>query len=836
MRWFFLLVFFLPLFSFSQPARQPDAAQIHLQLRKLNFLGSVLYMAAHPDDENTNIIAYLSNEKLAATAYLSLTRGDGGQNLIGPEIRELLGLIRTQELLAARSIDGGRQFFTRAIDFGFSKSADEAFSIWGKDAVLADAIKVLRQYQPDIIITRFPPDERAGHGHHTASAIVAGEAFDLAARRDVYPEQVKAFGTWQVKRLYTNTGRWWNRTVNANTPGVITLDVGGYNPLLGKSYSEISALSSSQHKSQGWGRSGERGYKPEFLEHVKGEPAERNIFEGIDTTWTRLQGGLKVQTLVTRALKEFDPASPAASVPLLLAIRKEIRGLQSSVWKERKLRDTEQLIADCLGLFAEVTANAYQTAPGEPVKTSIELLNRSNLPLEILTATAPSLAWDSTFAAPLKTNTPLVVTVRSRLNDDAEYSDPYWLRSPPTTGLYSVKDETKIGMPQNPPAVTFSFDIRVGDETMRLQRPLIYKWVDPVKGELWRPFEIVPPVSVNLSENVLVFGTHEPKQVTLLVKSYIDEPVSGTVNLILPEAWRAEPQSLTFQLKGRGGEESKTVTVYPSATDYYGSIKAVATVSGKEYNRSLQIISYDHFPTQTLLPPAEAKAVRIDLKKEGDRVGYIRGAGDEIPSALRNMGYEVWEMNNDEITTANLKRVDAVVMGVRALNTNERANYFMPAVLEYVKTGGTLVVQYNTNSRMETEVFAPYPLTVGRERVTDENSEVRILAPGHPVMTTPNKITPADFKNWVQERGLYFPSEWDDHYQPVLSMNDKGESPKNGSLLVAKYGAGYYVYTGLSFFRELPEGVPGAYKLFANLVSLGKNARQSTGKNKERSK
>lgn len=836
MRLYFLLVFFLPLCSFSQPTRQPDAAQIQLQLRKLNFLGSVLYMAAHPDDENTNIIAYLSNEKLAATAYLSLTRGDGGQNLIGPEIRELLGLIRTQELLAARSIDGGRQFFTRAIDFGFSKSADEAFSIWGKGEVLSDAIRVLRAYQPDVIITRFPPDERAGHGHHTASAIVAGEAFDLAARRDVYPDQVKELGTWQVKRLYTNTGRWWNRTVDANTPGVITLDVGGYNPLLGKSYSEISALSSSQHKSQGWGRRGERGYKPEFLEHVKGEPAKRNIFEGIDTTWNRLAGGSRVQRLVTRALEEFDPEAPAASVPVLFAIRKEIQALEASVWKDRKLRETEQLIADCLGLYVEVTTSTFQTAPGENVKASIELLNRSGLPLQIGNAKAPALKWDSLFTAPLETNIPLVVNIRATLNADAGYSDPYWLRAPHTTGLYSVEDKNKIGMPQNPPAVMFSFDVYVGDELLALQRPLIYKWVDPVKGELWRPFEIVPPVSVNLSENVLVFGTREPKQVTLLVKSYSDQALAGTVKLILPEAWRAEPSSLAFQLSGRGGEESKTITVYPSPTEYYGSITAVATVNGKSYDRSLQIISYEHFPIQTLLPRAEAKAVRIELRKEGETVGYIRGAGDEIPSALRNMGYEVWEMNNDEITPANLKRLDAVVMGVRALNTNERSRYFMPAVLDYVKQGGTLVVQYNTNSRMETENFSPYPLKIGRERVTDENSEVRILAPRHTVMNTPNKITAADFKNWVQERGLYFPSEWDDRYQAILSMNDKGESPKNSSLLVAEYGEGYYIYTGLSFFRELPEGVPGAYKLFANLVSLGKNARQSTGKNKERSK
>jgi LmbE family N-acetylglucosaminyl deacetylase len=835
MRFYVLLIFLLPLCSLAQPTRQPDAAQIELKLKKLNFLGSVLYMAAHPDDENTNLIAYLSNENLAATAYLSLTRGDGGQNLIGPEIRELLGLIRTQELLAARSIDGGQQFFTRAIDFGYSKSADEAFDLWGKEAVLSDAIKILRQFQPDIIITRFPPDARAGHGHHTASAIVAGEAFDLAAKPDIYPEQVKELGTWQVKRLYTNTGRWWNQSVNSNTPGVITLDVGGYNALLGKSYSEISALSSSQHKSQGWGRRAERGYRPQFLEHVKGEPAKKNIFEGIDTTWSRI-GGSKIQILINRALEEFNPQNPAAIVPLLFRIRNEILTLRKSIWKDRKLRETEQLIVDCLGLFIEVTAATYQCAPGETIRSSIEILNRSAASLQISRIRASGLKWDSAFAAALITNKPTVINLRAAVSPDAGFSEPYWLKSPSSTGLYTVTDKQKIGMPQDNPAVNFSFELRVGDENLTLVRPMIYNWVDPVEGELWRPFEIVPPVLINLSENVLVFAAREPKQVTLVVRSASDENISGVLKLDIPEGWRAEPALLTFELPARGAEQSKIITVYPSSSEYYGTIKAVATVNEKQYDQSLQIISYDHFPVQTLLPPAQAKAVRIDLKKEGNMIAYIRGAGDEIPSALRNMGYEVWEMNNDEITLANLKRADAVVLGVRALNTNDRARYFMPVVLDYVKEGGTAVVQYNTNSRLETENFSPYPLTIGRERVADETSEVRLVKPDHPVVNIPNKITAADFSGWVQERGLYFPSTWDERFQAILSMNDKGEAPHEGSLLVAQYGKGHYVYTGLSFFRELPEGIPGAYKLFANLVSLGKNERSERAKNKDRSR
>jgi hypothetical protein len=505
--------------------------------------------------------------------------------------------------------------------------------------------------------------------------------------------------------------------------------------------------------------------------------AKRNIFEGIDTTWNRLPGGSRVHPLVIRALAEFNPENPAATVPLLLQIRKAIMALGKSVWKERKLQETEQLIQDCLGLFIEVRAAHYQAAPGEKIKASIEIVNRTATRLKIEGARPSGVRWDSAFSQVVETNKPVVITLSATVDDDAEFSDPYWLKSPHTTGLYTVKDETRIGMPQNNPAVTFSFVVRIGDDALTLHRPMIHTWVDPVKGELWRPFEIVPPVSVGLSESVLVFGTSEPKQVTLRIRSASDQHLSGNLQLKLPSAWRAEPASLAFELKGRGAEESRTITVFPSSAEYNGTIKAVATINGKEFDQTLQTISYDHFPIQTLLPPAEARAVRIDLKKEGNSIGYIRGAGDEIPSALRNMGYDVWEMNNDEITPDNLKRMDAVVLGIRALNTNDRVKYFMGALLDYVSEGGTLIVQYNTSGRLETDNFSPYPLTLGRERVTDETSEVRILKPGHAVLNTPNKIAAADFKGWVQERGLYFPTQWDERFEAVVSMNDNGEQP-----------------------------------------------------------
>lgn len=825
MRVFLLLIFFLPFTTLAQPTSQPSAAEIELKMKKLGFLGSVLYMAAHPDDENTNIIAYLSNERLATTAYLSLTRGDGGQNLIGPEIRDRLGLIRTQELLAARRIDGGQQFFTRAIDFGFSKSPEEAFSIWGRDAVLSDATRILRQFQPDIIIRRFPPTSAAGHGHHTASAIVAEEVMELAAKSDQYPEQVKQFGTWQVKRLYTNTGRWWNQTVTEDTPGVITIDVGGYSPLLGRSYTEISALSSSQHKSQGWGRRGVRGHRPEFLEHIKGEPADKDIFDGIDTSWKRVRGGESVEPLVNRVINEFNPQDPAASVPLLLQIRKAIKGLEKNVWTTRKLQETEELIIDCLGLFIETTANQFQVAPGEPVSVSIEMLNRAKGSVKVLRMSSKTLDWDSAAVVSLASNNPKVVSVKARVQPDVDYSDPYWLRSSHSTGLYTVKDPAIIGTPENRPVAEFDFELDINGETITVTRPLIYKWVDPVKGELWRPFEVVPPVYVNLSQDVLVFSSEEAKQLTLLVRSASDRPMEASVKLVVPQGWRVDPPTASIKLAERGAEQRVVMNVRPSSKEVTGEIKAIVSVNGRDYDRSLHLIAYDHFPIQTLLPPASAKAVRINLKKAGETIGYIRGAGDDIPAALRNMGYRVVELNDEDITSKNLESFDAVVLGVRALNTNDRARYFMPAVLDYVKNGGTVVVQYNTNANLQTSQFSPFPLEIGRERVTDETASVKILKPNHEVVTTPNKITAEDFEGWVQERGLYFPAKWDENFETILSMSDPQENAKESSLLVARYGQGYYVYTGLSFFRQLPEGVPGAYKLFANLVSIGKSSR-----------
>jgi LmbE family N-acetylglucosaminyl deacetylase len=818
--------------SFGQ-FHQPNAAAIQLKLKKLNVLASALYVAAHPDDENTRAITWLGNDRLAAAAYLSMTRGDGGQNLIGPELRDQLGLIRTQELLAARRLDGGQQFFTRANDFGYSKNVREAFAIWGKDEILSDVVQVMRQFQPDIILTRFPPDERAGHGHHTGSAVLAMEGFDLAGKSDYKPEQVKQFGTWQPKRVYLNTGRFFDNSVNEGTPGVVVVNMGTYNTLLGKSYSEIAAESRSQHKSQGFGSSGRRGDSPEYFLYLKGEKAGKDLFDGVNTTWTRLPGGEKVQPLVEQALKEFNAEKPYTVVPQLLRIRKQIETLTPSVWRARKLTEVNQLIQDCLGLFAEVTASQPWMSPGELATNSFELVSRSPVPVKLLSIKSSKLTMDSTMNLDLPDNKLVLFRSRKTIDPQSGYSDPYWLREDHLQGLFLVPGPEYIGKPESGPAATVTCTFDVAGDRLVMDVPLVYKWTDPVKGELSRPFEIVPPVFVNLSQPVFVFPDTQPKLVSILVKSSSGTAVNGTAKLILPPGWKSDPVSATVSLPKRGEEVKLDFFLFPAAKGQ-GEFKlgAQVEINGKAYYRAVQTISYDHIPFQTLLPRAEASLVRVDIKTQGHVIGYIAGAGDETPAALRNLGYEVWEMKDEEVTPDNLKKVDAVVLGVRALNTNERIRYFMPELLKYVEAGGTLIAQYNTSNDLEIDKdkFAPYPLNISRERVTEENSEVRILLPDHPALNYPNKITPEDFNNWVQERGLYFPDKWDPKYDALLSMNDAGEPERRGSLLVAKYGNGYYVYTGLSFFRELPEGVSGAYKLFANLASLGKQPKPKNDK------
>lgn len=813
----------------AQQPEKPNAAEIYHSIQKLNFLGSALYVAAHPDDENTRLIAYLANEVKANTAYLSLTRGDGGQNLVGPEIRELLGVIRTQELLAARHTDGGSQMFSRANDFGYSKHPDETLKIWNEKEVMADVIWAIRKWQPDIIVNRF--DHRTPgrtHGHHTASAMLSERAFNMAGDRSVYPEQLQWLDEWQPRRQFFNTSWWFygsrENFAKADKSKLMSVDIGVYYPLLGQSNTEIAAASRSMHKSQGFGSTGTRGSQSEYLELINGDLPEdkENLFDGINTTWTRVEGGAAIGKILKAVEEQYNFSDPAASVPELVKAYQLIKQLPEGYWKRVKQEEVEEVISHCMALYLEVVADDYSATPGEEVELAFELINRSNISAQLLEAKVPGVSFDTTLSLDLEDNQSYKFYEKVTLPEDIGTTNSYWLNKKWELGMYTVDDQLQRGLPETPRQLRVVFSLNILGEDMTLTKDVVFKRNDPVDAEVYRPFEITPPVFTNLNEKIYVYADGKPQEIEVLVKS--GKPnVSGTLELCHSEGWKAEPANINFELKRKGEEQKFTFTLYPPKEQSEDFIVPLAKVDGKSYTNELIIIEYDHIPTQTVVRDASAKVVNIDLKKAGYRIGYIMGAGDDIPSSLEQMGYEVTILEDKDITTGNLATFDAVVMGVRAYNTIDRLKFQQSKLMDYVKNGGTMLVQYNTSFRLKVPMneLAPYPIKLSRDRVSVEEAEVRFLKPNHAVLNWPNKITQKDFEGWVQERGLYFPNEWDDQYEAILSANDPGEPPRNGGLLVAQYGKGYYIYSGYSWFRELPAGVPGAYRIFANLVSIG---------------
>ncbi len=834
----FLLVGFLLVFSASaQRPERLNSSEIYQAIEKLNVLGSALYVAAHPDDENTRLISWLSNDQHMNTAYLSLTRGDGGQNLIGTQIEELLGVIRTQELLAARRIDGGTQMFSRANDFGYSKHPDETLKMWNRDEVLSDVVWAIRKWQPDVIVNRFDHNSAGKtHGHHTSSAILSYEAFDLANDPNIYPEQLKYVQPWKPKRLFFNTSWWFYGSQEkfdaADKSKMVSVDAGPYLPLQGKSIGEIAAESRSMHKSQGFGSVGSRGENMEYLDLLKGDMPEQpgDLFAGINTTWTRVEGGAPIGDILKKVQGDFRFDNPGASVPMLMQAMKKIEALPDSYWKRVKLAEIKRVITNCLGLFVEATASDFSATPGQEVNLTMEAINRSSVSCVLQSVRYQPLGLDSTLNTTLGSNKDFSFKKTLTLPTNLPYTSAYWLTENWAIGMYTVKDQPLRGLPETPHQFKVEFTFLVDNQPFTLEREVVYKKDDDVKGEVYRPFEVTPPVFVNMTEEALLFaaspfGDAKPRAVSVVVKSGAPN-TDGKVSLDVPKGWRAEPAAIDFSLKLKGEEQTVTFQVFAPATNGEGKITPVATVDGQRYDKSLVSIEYDHIPAQTLLLPSEAKVARTDLKRAGDRIGYIMGAGDKVPASLRQAGYTVDLLEDRDITLDNLKKYNAVVIGIRAYNTLERLKFHQAKLFDYAKQGGTVVVQYNTARMLiPDEEVTPFNLKISRDRVTVEEAEMRFLAPEHPVLNSPNKITAKDFEGWVQERGLYFPNEWGPEFAPILSCNDPGEPARDGSLLVAKYGEGYYVYTGLSFFRELPSGVPGAYRLFANLIGLSKKTK-----------
>lgn len=782
---------------------------------------SVLYIAAHPDDENTRLISYLTKHEHAEVSYLSLTRGDGGQNLIGTEIGDQLGVIRTQELLAARKIDGGNQYFTRAIDFGYSKTPEETFKFWDKEAVLADVVWVIRKVRPEVIITRFSPEvnpDRGTHGHHTASAMLAVEAFKAAADPERFPEQLEYVRTWQPTSLFWNTSYWFYGSVEkmdeqvAKSPsGYVKIDVNPYLPLLGKSGSDISSLSRSQHKSQGFGNSPVIGNQWEYLQLLEGHITEQLFAstykeKGLDT---------KLDKLISKAIKSFNIHQPELVLSQLFVIRDQIAQLSDEEMRARKLQDIHTIILQCAGVKATAFSKEQLVYVGQEIESNLEVSATSEVTVKQVKST-----WvNGKISQNINKNAKVFEQKLKWVVSDNGVSQPYWLTGSKTAGSYLVEDQKMIGLPETPYPFNLTVELEIDGKSVTMVVPLQHGSTDPVKGQIIQPLVVTPNVMVNLERDVLVFASDKSKQINVEVVSGKPNE-AGYVELFIPQGWKCEPAFIKTAFKESGEKKTFQFKVTPPTGESTGNIRAIFKDESLVYSLGIYQFTYDHIPQSAVFPSAEATVVKVDLKKTGQHVLYVMGAGDKVPEAIEEMGYTVTLMNVDQLLNAELTKYDAIVMGIRALNTIETIGSINEKVTLYVKHGGNLVMQYNTAHQLKSQPLGPYSITLSRDRVTEEDAEVSFLSKEHQVLNAPNKISDKDFNNWVQERGLYFPTGWDSSLAAVLSMHDVNETAKNGSLLVGSYGEGYIVYTGLSFFRELPAGVPGAYRLLANILSL----------------
>jgi LmbE family N-acetylglucosaminyl deacetylase len=805
--------------------------EIELALRKLNVLGSVLMIAAHPDDENTALLAYFARGRSLRTGYLSITRGEGGQNLIGPQQGDLLGVIRTQELLAARRIDGAEQYFTRAIDFGYSKTADETLAKWGHEQILSDIVWVIRKFQPDVVVLRFSGTSRDGHGHHQSSAILGREAFVAAADKQRFPEQLQYVQPWQAKRLFWNAFSFTpeqEKEARALTH-LVEVDTGEFNPILGKSYAEIAGISRSQHRSQGFGAPERRGPSRNYLTTIAGPPAGHDPLDDVDTTWGRVAGGEAIGRILEEAERSFVPEQPEKTIPLLLKARPLIAAIQDP-WAKRKLEQLDETLVLCAGLWLDATADRYTAVPGSTLKIELEAINRSHY---LVKKTGFGLSGpDGDRGGGLYDAQPMAYNqlVRQELiwpiPPGTPYSQPYWLRNPPTGNAYDIRDQELIGMAVTPPEFLASFAFDFGGTEITLKRPVHYRYVDPTEGELTRGVVIVPEVAVSLPEAVQLFPSKSSKTIEVQLKANTAD-MAGDVRVETPPGWGAEPASQPFRLLRAGDEQTLTVAITPPVVEGQGRLRAVAHVDGKEISSGVAVLVFPHIPPQTLIPEAAAKVQRADVKIAAHKVGYVMGAGDQMPEALRQLGCDVTLLSANELAESSLSAFDAVVTGVRAYNVRPDLRANQQRLLDYVRDGGTLIVQYNVaeggpfggRSTGELERIGPFPIKIGRARVSVEEAPVRFVNPDSPLLVRPNRITGRDFEGWIQERGLYFASEWDTRYQPVVETQDPGEKPLEGGLLYAPYGKGMYIFTTFSWFRQLPAGVPGAYRIFANLLS-----------------
>lgn len=800
------------LFTSCQVLANEPSSSIYVNLQKLHSLKRVLYVAAHPDDENTRALAWFSLGEKAETAYFSLTRGDGGQNLIGDELGDPLGVLRTQELLAARGYDGAKQYFSRAVDFGYSKSAKESLKKWGEDELLSDLVLMIRKFRPDVIVTRFPPDKRGGHGHHTASALLAIKAFDLAAD-PAYRN--KGYETWKTTSLYWNTSTWWVKDLAdsvKDNPNYLQFDIGTYNDQLGMSYNEIGTLARSQHKCQGFGAVIERGSRVEYFEYLKGQKLKESFFEQHKASWsTEVDKAFEKQ--FASLLSSFDFNHPSKNVPQLLELLEGLKSIKNKELREEKVNRCKQIILDCLGLHMELSADDYAFRPSEETNWLLSALNRSALEVKIK---GIQLGGDQIqIGETLTSHQPFEKEISKAI--ETGYTNPYWLDRP-HGDLFDLDGDNNLLRAENRPDVSARITVQIDGKEIEFEVPATYKWRDPAYGERKRPIIATPDIAFVEGEEILIAKIGERKRIRRSVHSFGDQ-LDVRINVSIPEGWSASKKEFDLAFKRKHEEQIIEFEVWPETGAKEGAISFDCDAKSGQVNR-WQEITYDHIPTQSLMKKAEIQCRALDVYITKGKIAFINGVEDGIPAAIERLGFQVDRFDVSELAEVDLSPYRSVVLGIRVYNIHPELRNLDDQLFKYVEGGGNVVMQYNTASRALREMeFGPQPFSLSRNRVTEEDAEVHFELPKHPILNSPNEITKTDFENWVQERGLYFAGKWHKDYETPLSWHDTGEEAQKGALIVCRHGRGQFVYTGISFFRELPKGVVGAYRLFANILS-----------------
>jgi LmbE family N-acetylglucosaminyl deacetylase len=816
------------------------------ELESFRQLGSALYIAAHPDDENTELLAYLARGRKYRTAYLSLTRGDGGQNVLGPEFGEKLGIARTQELLAARKIDGAHQYFSRAVDFGFSKDYKETLNNWDRQQVLSDIVRVIRQFHPDILITRFAPSPGGTHGHHTASTVLALEAFKLAGDPKAFPEQ--GLAPWQPKRIFWNVSKFQKDKFDGTK--VTRVVTAGEDSVSGESFVELAERSRGMHKTQGFDTfriANANEPREELFQLLDGPAPTGDIMDGVDTTWGRFSGGAAIGEAVDKIIAEFKVSDVQACVPALLKLRAQLNDLIKSKANQtekksdqgnnepvhlpdlsngsdpvlvEKRSQLDHILQECLGLKVETTISNFSVVPGETITLHHSATVRANVPVRWLSVNYPGLKKSETKDLLVKNTGPTVWESSETIPKTAPLAQPYWLVTDGTAGMFRVDDARLIGSAENQSALPIEnvFDVD-GQKLVIVDEPV---QVTEVAGsKIRRRLNVISPVWLRFTSDVALLSQGGNRAVEVEVTAARANS-SGSVELEAPAGWKISPPMQSFHLTNAGEHVTFKFNITAPGKADVAKIVASAVMNGLRYKNKREEVNYPHIPPQLLQSLASMKAVSFDLATRGHTIGYLPGAGDSLALNLQEMGYKVRVLDDAHLQPEQLHDLDAVVIGVRAFNVREHLASELQTLFTYVENGGTVIAQYNLSDKLKASKIAPYDLHLSRDRVTDEKASMTFLDPENPVLNVPNKITKKDFDGWVQERGLYFPDKWDDHFTAVLECKDPEEKPTRGALLVAKYGKGYFVYTGLSFFRQLPAGVPGAYRLLANLLALGK--------------